>query len=217
MLAPWYCRVSCASQQSPQAGLGPAGAVEGTEPMQCIVPARPNRGTSFSSLTTMLRSASFAFFEMLRVCCDPQASRCCRVTLRMHVVHCGSSVGLFNDAIGRDVVGFDGLEKRGRSSGKYGHGCDGERKALLADAPAVGSAYSATRCSPTSQMPTSVHRGLGSCQTMDPGASRPSFFPRYSVAPREQEPAQDPQRIARTLRHLIQSGGSGSDQAPQNA
>jgi hypothetical protein len=66
-----------------------------------IVPARPNLGTSFSSFTTMLRSASFAFFEMLRVCCGPQTSKFCRVTLRIHDVHCGSSVELLNEAIAR--------------------------------------------------------------------------------------------------------------------
>ena len=60
----------------------------------------------------MLRSASFAFFEMLRVCCGPQASRFCRVTLRIHDVHCGSSMELLNDAIGRDVVRFDGPKKK---------------------------------------------------------------------------------------------------------
>jgi hypothetical protein len=49
----------------------------------------------------MLRSASFAFFEMLRVCCGPQTSKFCRVTLRIHDVHCGSSVELLNEAIAR--------------------------------------------------------------------------------------------------------------------
>jgi hypothetical protein len=68
--------------------------------VQSSAPARPYRGTSFSSLTTIFRSASFAFFDMLRVCCDPQASRFCRVKLRIHDVHCGSSEGLLNDAIG---------------------------------------------------------------------------------------------------------------------
>jgi hypothetical protein len=64
------------------------------------IPARPYRGTSFSSWTTMLRSASFAFLEMLRVCCgDPQASKFCRVNLRIHDVHCGSSDDLLSDAI----------------------------------------------------------------------------------------------------------------------
>jgi hypothetical protein len=63
------------------------------------IPARPYRGTSFSSLTTMFRSASLAFFDMLRVCCGPQASKFCRVNLRMHDVHCGSRDDLLMDAI----------------------------------------------------------------------------------------------------------------------
>src|SRR4051812_13732464 len=75
--------------------------------MQCIVPARPKRGTSFNSLTTMLRSASFAFFEMPRVCCGPQASKFWRVNRRIHDVHCGSSDELLIDAIGRGAVRFN--------------------------------------------------------------------------------------------------------------
>lgn len=56
------------------------------------LPARPNRGTSWSSLTTMLRSASRAAFEMVRTCCcDRQASKASRVTRRVHDVHCGRS------------------------------------------------------------------------------------------------------------------------------
>jgi hypothetical protein len=52
------------------------------------IPARPYRGTSFSSLTTMLRSASLAAFEMLRICCcGTRPSKLCRATLRMHDVH----------------------------------------------------------------------------------------------------------------------------------
>ena len=54
----------------------------------------------------MLRSASFAFFEMLRVCCDPQASKFCRVNLRTHDVHCGSSDVLPSDVIKGSVVSF---------------------------------------------------------------------------------------------------------------
>jgi len=73
----------------------------------CIVPARPNLGTSFSSFTMMLRSASFAFLEMLRVCWDPQTSKFCRVTLLMHDVHCGSSVDVLSEAIVRVVVRLD--------------------------------------------------------------------------------------------------------------
>jgi hypothetical protein len=68
------------------------------------VPARPNLGTSFSSFTTMLRSASFAFLEMLRVCCDPHASKFCRVNLLIHDVHCGSSFEFCNEAIAYVVV-----------------------------------------------------------------------------------------------------------------
>lgn len=60
----------------------------------------------------MLRSASFAFLEMLRVCCGPQASKPCRVNLRIHDVHCGSSVELLSDAIGRAVVGLDGAHEK---------------------------------------------------------------------------------------------------------
>lgn len=52
----------------------------------------------------MLRSASLAFFEMARVCCGPQASNCWRVIRRTHEEHCGSSVELRSDAIGRVAV-----------------------------------------------------------------------------------------------------------------
>jgi hypothetical protein len=52
----------------------------------------------------MLRSASFAFFEMVRVCCDAETPKFCRVTLRIHDVHCGSSVEVLSEAIGRVVV-----------------------------------------------------------------------------------------------------------------
>ena len=57
-----------------------------------------------SSFTIILRSASLAFLEMLRVCCGPQTSRFCRVTLRIHDVHCGSSAEPLNEAIARVVV-----------------------------------------------------------------------------------------------------------------
>jgi hypothetical protein len=70
------------------------------------VPARPKRGMSSRSFTTMLRSASFAALERLRVwwwCCGggPHGSSPRRVTLRMHDVHCGSSDGLVREAMAR--------------------------------------------------------------------------------------------------------------------
>jgi len=64
------------------------------------IPARPYRGTSFSSLTTMLRSASLAAFEMLRICCcGARPSKLCRATLRIHDVHWGSSADRLREAI----------------------------------------------------------------------------------------------------------------------
>lgn len=62
----------------------------------------------------MLRSASFAALEMLRVCCRcPRCSSPSRVTLRIHDEHCGSSDGLASDAIGSVVVleSADGQKK----------------------------------------------------------------------------------------------------------
>jgi hypothetical protein len=47
----------------------------------------------------MFRSSSFAFFEMLRACCDPQPPRFCCTARRKHDVHCGSSDDLLTDAI----------------------------------------------------------------------------------------------------------------------
>jgi hypothetical protein len=68
------------------------------------VPARPKRGMSSRSFTTMLRSASFAAFEMARVCCGGGGrhwSSPRRVALRMHDVQCGSSAGLVMEAMAR--------------------------------------------------------------------------------------------------------------------
>ena len=62
-------------------------------------PARPYLGTSFSSFTTMFRSSSFAFFDMLRACCDPQPPKLCCATRRKHDVHWGSSDDMLTDAI----------------------------------------------------------------------------------------------------------------------
>lgn len=70
--------------------------------LPCAIPARPYRGTSFSSFTTMLRSASLAALEMLRVCCccsGARASRLWRATLRMHELHWGSSVDRLSEAM----------------------------------------------------------------------------------------------------------------------
>jgi hypothetical protein len=47
----------------------------------------------------MFRAASFACFEMLRVCCGPETSKFCRANRRMHDEHCGSSEDLLSDAI----------------------------------------------------------------------------------------------------------------------
>ena len=60
----------------------------------------------------MLRSASFAFLVMLRVCCVPHASKFCRVALRMHDVHCGSSVEVLSEAIVRVVVEFVPVQRK---------------------------------------------------------------------------------------------------------
>jgi hypothetical protein len=73
----------------------------------------------------MLRSASFAFFEMLRVCCERQTSKFCRVTLRMHDVHCGSSDDLPIDVIEFAVVSlYNPKKKEARRLSKYGDSCE---------------------------------------------------------------------------------------------
>ena len=87
------------------------------------IPARPYRGTSFSSLTTMLRSASLAAFDMLRVCCCSGARlsrlRLWRATRRMHELHWGSSEDRLSEAIAGCVVAVLVLpKKRCRSVGR---------------------------------------------------------------------------------------------------
>lgn len=91
------------------------------------IPARPYRGTSFSSLTTMLRSASLAAFDMLRVCCCSGARlsrprlRLWRVTRRMHELHWGSSEDRLSEAIAGCAVWWpfwSCQKKRCRSVGR---------------------------------------------------------------------------------------------------
>jgi hypothetical protein len=81
------------------------------------VPARPYRGTSFNSLTTMLRSASLAALEMLRICCcGARPSKLCRATLRMHDVHWGSSADRLREAMEGCGVVVRSCQKRCKSS-----------------------------------------------------------------------------------------------------
>ena len=48
----------------------------------------------------MLRSSSFAFFDILRVCWGLHPSTCCRILLLRHDVHWGTSAETRIDAIG---------------------------------------------------------------------------------------------------------------------
>jgi hypothetical protein len=127
------------------------------------IPARPYRGTSFSSLTTMLRSASLAAFDILRVCCcsccsGARLSRLWRATRRMHELHWGSSVDRLSEAIAGCVVHRSCLvlpKKRCRSVGRTWiwrsnpDPCDGQARRW----PALGN-HSAAAASPSKQVMT---------------------------------------------------------------
>lgn len=100
------------------------------------IPARPYRGTSFSSLTTMLRSASLAAFDMLRVCCCSGARlsrprlRLWRVTRRMHELHWGSSEDRLSEAIAGCAVWWPFWSCQKKDAGRSvelgsGDPCDG--------------------------------------------------------------------------------------------
>jgi DNA-directed RNA polymerase specialized sigma24 family protein len=64
----------------------------------------------------MLRSASFAFLEILRVCGGAHASKFCRAILRIHDVHCGSSDDLVSEAMAEAWSAAMPPKKRGSSS-----------------------------------------------------------------------------------------------------
>lgn len=73
----------------------------------------------------MLRSASLAAFEMLRICCcGARASRFWRVTLRMHDVHWGSSADRLREAMeGCGVVVWSCQKDARRPNFKSGDPC----------------------------------------------------------------------------------------------
>jgi hypothetical protein len=90
-------------------------SAERHEGLTAVAPARPNLGTSLSSLTTMLRSASLAAFEMRRVCWWAPAPSVRRATRRTHDEHWGRSGEALSEAM-VEGVGGAGLQDEGRGA-----------------------------------------------------------------------------------------------------